>query len=184
MAYLTDLDLKRIGIKKFGDNCLISDKASIYGAERIILKSNIRIDDFSILSAGVGGIEIGNFCHIACYASLIGNGKITLEDYVGISGGVRIYSSTDSFKGDALSGPTIPKEYTNVVSKDLKIGKFSIVGANSIVMASIGENCSIGCLSLVKKDLKENGIYVGIPCKKIGNRSMNVYNLEKGIDGR
>ena len=85
-------DLEKIGFKSLGENVLISDKASIYGAENIEIGSNVRIDDFCIISAGAGGIKIGNYIHIACYAHLIGSGEIVLEDHSQVSAKVSIFS--------------------------------------------------------------------------------------------
>ena len=111
-------DLIKIGFKSLGENVLISDKASIYGASNIEIGSNVSIDDFCIISSGDGGIIIGNYVHIACYAHLIGSGQIIVEDHAQISGKVSIYSSSDDFSGEFLIGPTVPKEMTNV--KNLK----------------------------------------------------------------
>jgi len=66
MGFIKDEDLLKIGFRKIGNNVLISDKSSIYGASRIELGDNVRIDDFCILSAGDGGIEICDNVHIAC----------------------------------------------------------------------------------------------------------------------
>ena len=66
---------------------------------KISIGNNVRIDDFCVLSAGSGGIEIGNYIHIAVYMSLIGAGKITLCDFSGISSRVAIYSSNDDYSG-------------------------------------------------------------------------------------
>ena len=63
---------------------------------------------------GKGGIEIGNYIHIAIFCSLQGEGKITLEDFSGISSRVSIYSSNDDYTGEFMSNPTVPAEYTNV----------------------------------------------------------------------
>lgn len=81
MAILTEEQLKDVGFKSIGQNVRISDKASIYGAKNISIGSNVRIDDFVVLSAGVGGIEIGSYIHIAVFSSLIGAEKITLSDF-------------------------------------------------------------------------------------------------------
>ena len=68
MAFLTDAQLAAMGFASLGSNVLISDKASIYGANRIQIGNNVRIDDFCVLSAGDGGIYIGNYIHIAVSA--------------------------------------------------------------------------------------------------------------------
>jgi carbonic anhydrase/acetyltransferase-like protein (isoleucine patch superfamily) len=84
MAFLTQKQLAEIGFLSLGKNVLLSEKASIYGASRIQIGSNIRIDDFCILSAGEQGICLGNYIHIACYTSLIGKEAITLDDYANL----------------------------------------------------------------------------------------------------
>ena len=72
MSIYSDVELRQLGFAKLGENVRISKKASFYGIERISIRSNVRIDDFCVLSAGKGGIEIGSFIHIAVYTSLIG----------------------------------------------------------------------------------------------------------------
>ena len=74
--------VEALGFASVGENVQISDRASFYGSNRISLGSNVRIDDFCVFSAGVGGISIGDYVHVAVYSSLIGAGKITLSDFV------------------------------------------------------------------------------------------------------
>ena len=56
MSFLNDEQLKDLGLKSYGKNVIISDKASLYNAKNISIGNNVRIDDFCILSAGDGGI--------------------------------------------------------------------------------------------------------------------------------
>jgi hypothetical protein len=55
-------------------------KASFHGADRITVGSNVRSDDFCVLSAGLGGIVIAEYVHLAVYTALIGAGRITVSD--------------------------------------------------------------------------------------------------------
>lgn len=71
MAFHSEESLRKMGFKSLGKNVLVSDKASLYGTDKILIGDNTRIDDFCILSAGQGGIAIGKNVHIACYCSLI-----------------------------------------------------------------------------------------------------------------
>ena len=73
--------LESMGFKSVGENALISDKAVFYGVDRISIGDNTRIDDFSILSAGPGGITLGRNVHIACYVSIIGKEAIVIDDF-------------------------------------------------------------------------------------------------------
>lgn len=99
MVMLNRKDIESLGFLSIGENLQISDRASFYGTERISLGSNVRIDDFCVLAAGIGGIFIGDYVHVAVGATLIGAGKITLSDFSGLSSRVSIYSSSDDYSG-------------------------------------------------------------------------------------
>ncbi|HAS6244269.1 TPA: acyltransferase [Vibrio vulnificus] len=180
MAFLTEKQLNEIGFAALGSNVLISDKASIYGAQRIKIGNNVRIDDFCVISAGKGGIEIGNYVHVAVFALLIGNGKITLSDFSGVSSRVSIYSSNDDYSGGYLTNPTVPSEYTNVKSADVTLMKHVIIGSGSVVLpgVTLHEGAAVGSLSMISKDCEAFGIYIGSPAKKIKRRNRNLLNLE------
>ena len=75
MGMLTREHVEQMGFASIGENVLISDRASFYNPSKISLGSNVRIDDFCVFSAGLGGISIGNYIHIAVYSLLIGAGK-------------------------------------------------------------------------------------------------------------
>ncbi|MGL5025069.1 MAG: acyltransferase, partial [Shewanella oncorhynchi] len=171
MAFLTKQQLNEMGFAALGCNVLISDKASIYGSSRIKIGSNVRIDDFCVLSAGEGGIEIGNYVHIAVFALLIGAGKIIVSDFSGVSSRVSIYSSNDDYSGNFLTNPMVPAEYTNVTHAEVYLGKHVIIGSGSVVLpgVTLHEGVAVGSLSLVTKDCEAFGVYIGVPAKKIKN---------------
>lgn len=181
MPHLNKEELKKF--KFAGENVLISSKASFHNIENISIGNNTRIDDFCVLSAGTGGIFIGNNVHIAVYTSLIGKGKITIADFANISSKVSIYSSNDDYSGEFMTNPTIPEQFTKVTHKDVFIGKHVIIGSGSIILPGVKilDGVSIGSLSLVKEDCDSFYIYAGIPAKKIGERSKNLLNLEKEL---
>jgi len=180
MAYLTNDQLNALNFKHLGGNVRLSDKAVVYGAERIEIGDNTRIDDFCLISAGQGGIKIGKHVHVACYCSLIGAARITLEDFSGISGRVSVYSSSDDFSGDWLTGPTVAEQFTNVDSRPVTIGRHVVVGVGSVVLpgVEIGEGSTVGALSLVSKSCGPYGIYVGVPARFAKARSRKVADLE------
>lgn len=181
MGFYSQKDLVAFGFSKLGSNVLISDKASIYNAKNISIGSNVRIDDYSILSAGKDGIDIGNHVHIACYVSLIGKAKIILKNYVGVSSRTAIYSSSDDYSGKFLTGPTVAEEYKNVDHRPVVLENHVIIGTQCTILpgVTINEGTAIGSLSLVSKDVDSWGIYVGAPLKFLKTRSkdMLVYLL-------
>jgi acetyltransferase-like isoleucine patch superfamily enzyme len=183
MSFYNENELKEIGFKYLGKNVLISNKTSIYNAKNITIGNNTRIDDFCILSAGEGGIEIGNYVHIACYSSLIGKGKIQMKDYSGLSSRVSVYSSSDNYDGEYMTNPCLPKNVVNTIHKDVVIGKHVVIGSNSVILPGVTlvDGCSIGAMSLVNKSIDEPYVCVGIPIKKLKPRKSNIFNLEKLI---
>lgn len=181
MAWLTDGQMRKMGFVNFGNNMKLSDKASYYNCKNIRLGDNVRVDDFCVLSAGAGGIDIGNYIHIAVFSSLIGAGNISLADFCNISSRVAIYSSNDDYSGASMTNPTVPQEFTNVQHADVKIGRHVIVGAGSIVLpgVTLDDGVAVGALSLVKEDCKSFGIYTGVPAKRIGERKRELLELEE-----
>jgi len=178
--FLSKDELQKIGFKSFGENVLISDKCSIYNAKNIEIGSNVRIDDFCVISAGKDGIKIGNNVHIAVYCSMIGEGEIIMEDFSGLSSKVALYTSSDDYSGESLTNPMVPKEYTNVQSGKVHLKKHVLVGAGSIILPNVTleEGVAVGALSLVSKSFESFNIIAGNPAKILKPRKQNLKTLE------
>lgn len=172
-------ELKKIGFASIGENVLISRKTSIYGAKNISIGKNVRIDDFCVLS---GNITIGNNIHIAPNVLLIaGSAGIELHDFVGVSSRSAIYAESDDYSGMALTNPTINYEFRNIIKGKVILKKHSIIGTGTTILPNvvIEEGTAVGSMSLVNKSLDAWGIYTGIPCKKVKERSKHLLELEK-----
>lgn len=183
MGHLTKSQIDIMGFKSVGEDVQLSDKASYYNCKNITIGNNVRIDDFCVLSAGVGEIEIGNYIHIAVFSSLIGAGKIILKDFCNISSKVSIYSSNDDYSGEYMTNPTVPSEFTNVLHDAVSIGKHVIVGSGAIILPNVivEDGVAIGALTLVTKDCEAFGVYIGTPAKKIKERKRNLLELERKL---
>ncbi len=181
MGFLKSDKIKRIGFATVGENVLISDKATFYNPAKITIGDNVRIDDFCVLSAGLGGIEIGSYIHIAVYTCLIGKGRIILNDFCNISSRVSIYSSSDDYSGKYMTNPMIPEDLTNVNSNDIYIGKHVIVGSGSVILpgSRLEEGSALGALTLVKGNVPFFEIHAGVPAKFIKKREKNIIEIEK-----
>jgi len=144
----------------------------IVGIENITFGKNIIIDDFAFIYATTH-IAIGNHVHIACFSSLIGGAELTIEDFVAVSQGARILTGTDDFKDWGFGNSTVPLKYRNITRKSVHIGRFCIVGANSVVLpgVNVGEGAMVGANSVVTRDLEPWGVYVGN--KRISQRNKN-----------
>lgn len=183
MSFYTTGELDSLGLAHFGQNVKISRNASIYNPGKISLGNHVRIDDFCVLSAGEGGIEIGDYVHVAVYCSLMGVGKIKLDDFSGLSSRVSIYSSNDDYSGAHLTNPTVPDKFTGVTHADVLLGKHVIIGAGTIVLPGVclEDGVSVGSLSLVSKNCAAFGIYFGAPARRIGERKRDLLELEKQL---
>ncbi|WP_411360676.1 acyltransferase [Pseudidiomarina sp. YC-516-91] len=181
MSFMTQKELEALGFESLGKNVLISSKASFYNCARIAIGDNTRIDDFTVISAGECGISIGSHVHIAVFSLLIGSGKITVDDFAGISSRVSIYSSNDDYSGNYLTNPTIPSSFTNVSVAPVRIGRHVIIGSGSVVLPGvhIDEGGAIGALSLVTKNCEKFTVYVGNPLKRLKARSQKLLEVER-----
>jgi galactoside O-acetyltransferase len=175
--------IEAMGFASVGSDVQISDKASFYGIARIQIGNHVRIDDFCLLAAGIEGIEIGNYVHIAVSSSLIGAGHIRMSDFSGLSSRVSIYSSSDDYSGDSLTNPTVPDEYKNVHHAPVHLGRHVIVGTGSVILpgVTLEDGVAIGAFSLVTKDCKAFGIYAGNPARRIKERKRDLLDLEKRL---
>jgi len=181
LAYLDSKQITDVGFKSVGRNVLISNKASFYGADKISIGDNVRIDDFCIFSATNGLFNIGNYIHIAAYTSIIGAGSVDLLDFCNISSRVSIYSSSDDYSGISMTNPMVPAIYKNVHSASVLIGKHVIIGCGSVILpgVQIDAGSAIGALSLVNKNCDASKIYAGVPIRCIGQRNSELLHLEK-----
>jgi len=180
---LNENDLRKLGFKSVGDNVQVSDRATFYGVENIILGSNVRIDDYCVISAGDEEVSIGSHVHIAFNCAIIGGAGFDMGDYSTISAGVKIFTVNDDYSGKSMTNPTVPDELRDVEAGKVTLGKHVIVGANSVILPSsqLGEGVAIGACSVVKGDIDEWGIYAGRPVKFLRTRDKNALELEKEI---
>jgi galactoside O-acetyltransferase len=152
----------------------------IIGIENIEFGKNIIIDDFAFIYAK-SKIKLGNYVHIGIYASITGGDELIVGDFSAISQGVRILTATDDFKDGGFGNSTIDNQFRNVKSLPISIGRFSIIGANSVILpgVTIGEGAMVGANSTVTKDLEPWGIYVGNKRISERNKEEVLKNYEK-----
>jgi acetyltransferase-like isoleucine patch superfamily enzyme len=179
--FLDNFGLKRLGLKSYGKNVLISDKASFYGNSEISIGNNVRIDDFCILS---GNITLGNNIHIGAYSALYGKFGIVMEDFTGLSPRCTVFSATDDFSGDYLISPMNPKELCNVQGGKVIIESFAHICSHSVIMPGlrIREGVVIGAMSFVKIQPSNWEIWAGNPLRRIGRRNLGIVSQARKIN--
>lgn len=183
-GYYNETELKTFGFKSIGSNVRIAKNCTLIGLANISIGNNVRIDSYcSIIASGNGWLNIGSFIHIAAWCYLAAGAGIILEDYCGLSQGVRIYSKTDDYTGQHMTNPTIPEKYTGVVQGTVTLRKHVIIGSGSVILprVSIGEGSAVGALSFVTKKLPAWGIFFGCPVERIKDRSKRLLDLESEL---
>ena len=136
--------------------------ARIIGIQNIEFGEHIIIDDYAFIYA-MNKIKIGNYVHIAAFSSITGGEKAFFDDFSCLSWGARIFTGTDDFTGSGFGNSTVPEKYRKVRREPVRICRFVIVGANSVILpgVTIGEGATVGANSVVSKNLEPWGVYLG-----------------------
>ncbi len=177
MEYYSQDEIIKLGIRISGKNVRLSKDIRVFGAGKITIGDNVRIDAFCILATGDNGyINIGSHIHIASDVALYGGGGIRLDDFCTISSKCTLYSVSDDYSGDYLIGPQISEEYLKVEKKPIILEKYSAIGAHSLVLPGtiLREGSVLGAMSLATRELQEWKIYAGIPAKFIKERKQEL----------
>ena len=116
----------------------------IIGLENIEFGRDVLIDDFVLLYAKKK-MRIGHHVHIACFTSITGGEELDIGDFSAISQGCRILTATDDFKDWGFGNSTVEEKWRNVRRAPIAVGRFCIVGANSVVLPGvrIGEGTTV-----------------------------------------
>ncbi|MDR1418598.1 MAG: hypothetical protein LBI80_05560 [Endomicrobium sp.] len=180
-SFYTEDELRTFGFKKYGKNCLISRKASFYGAENISFGNNVRIDDFCVLS---GNITIENYVHVSAWAGMFaGSYRIVMEDFTALSSRSVIYAESDDFSGNNFANSIVPDIARKPLGGDVFVLRYAVIGTSCTVMpgVTIARGVAVGAGCLVFKSLsKEWFRYIGMTsCYAFMPRSKKMLELEK-----
>lgn len=184
-GYYAESELAQLGFAAYGADVKISRNCAIIGAKNVRIGSHVRIDDYVVISAASGSLELGSYIHIAAGAYLGCAGGITLGDFTAISHGTKVYSASDDYSGAALTNPTVPKKYLKVDVAPVVLCRHAIIGAGSIVLpgSTIAEGTAVGAMSLIKRGFQcaPWAVYFGSPARKIANRSKLMLEAEAAL---
>jgi len=170
---LSETELGQLGLKHFGKNCRVHRTVQFFCPENVSIGDNVRIDCFSLISAGAEGVWIGNHVHIGAGCYLFGGGgKLVLEDFSGTSPRVTILTASDDFTDGYLRGPVIPEQYKKVKRGDVVLKMNVGVATGSVVLpgVTIGLNACVGALTVVSRDVPDHALIVGNPARQIAQR--------------
>jgi acetyltransferase-like isoleucine patch superfamily enzyme len=180
--YLSLEELRAAGFSRIGKNVKIHSKASIYGLENIEIGDHVRIDDFTVIIA-TGKLVIGDYVSIPNFCFLGAKNGISLGNFVTLAPGVKIFSASDDYHGDRLTGVAVPAEMTGGKHAPVDIEDHVLMGAGSVVLPGcrIGTGVAIGALSLVKTDLEAWGVYAGVPVVRLKDRKRGLLGYAQKI---
>ncbi|OHB62959.1 MAG: acetyltransferase [Planctomycetes bacterium RBG_13_60_9] len=164
------------GVKTF-------EYTKIIGLENIEFGRDVLIDDFVFIYARKR-MRIGNHVHIACFTSITGGEEFSLGDFSAVSQGCRILTGSDDFRDWGFGNSTIGEKYRNTKRAPIRIGKFAIVGANSVICPGvvIGEGVTVAACSVVTKTLEPWGLYAGNKRIKERNREGVLKNYDRYLE--
>lgn len=178
MPFLNNDALIKLGLKYFGKNVKISDKAAIHSPELIEIGDNSRIDDFCVIS---GNVRIGRNVHIAVFCNVAGGEVgITMEDFSGLAYGCHVFSQSDDYSGRSLTNPTVPDIYKEELKAGVCIERHCIVGCATVILpgVTLREGTAIGAMSMVTKTTESWSVYFGVPAKRLKPRAKDLLALE------
>jgi acetyltransferase-like isoleucine patch superfamily enzyme len=176
-------DLRQFGFKAVGENVKIAKDCIIIGLPNISFGNNVRIDSGTTIAAHSGPLVVGSYVHISGGCYIASAGGVTLDDFSGLSHGVKLFSGSDDYTGMSMTNPTVPSQFTNVKIAPVRVGRHVIIGVNSVVLpgCNLEDGCSVGALSLVTKSLEAWHVYHGNPVQKIKPRSKQLLEHEASL---
>lgn len=179
-GFYDEKELASLGLGRFGDNVLISRKCSIYSAAQIFIGSNVRVDDFCILS---GKIEMGSYVHISAGVKIYASEGCVMGNFCGISANSTIYTAVDDFSGDHMISPMVPDHLRFVKKGSVVLEDFVQLAPYTQVMPGVvlQEGAVTGAFSFVNKSLGPWSINFGVPCRYKKERSSKCKNLSRDI---
>lgn len=171
---LTGLEFMGDNIRKrlkfCGEGVRLYPLCKMIHSENALLDNEAKILDNVFIDAGKEFI-MGKYSMVTWYVLVEGGGKTYIGDRVFVGPGTKILSSTYKLNG-FFSMEFLPEGCGEIEYGNIKIENDAYLGANCTVLpgVTINEGAVAGANTLINKDLDAWGIYVGIPCKKIGER--------------
>jgi galactoside O-acetyltransferase len=162
---MDNIFFKKSDLDFLGKNVRIGKTVRIRHPEKVRIHDNVIIDDFVYIS---GQVTIGRYSHIASNVTLSASkSSITIEKYVGISAGTKVFAGSSNYLSISVDLPTFPEEIQyGALFGPVHIKNSVLVGANSVILPNttiekgiaiaagshIGKNNNIPPWSIISRD--------------------------------
>lgn len=182
-GYWTESQLRGQNFGAIGKNVRIARNATVIGTKNVFLGDNVRIDGFSTLIAAGGQLRVGDYVHIGGSCHVNASAGVSIGSYSTLSQGVRLYSASDDFSGEAMTNSTVPAELKKVKTARVDVGDHVVVGSGSVILPGsiLGEGVAVGALSLVTGELQPWRIFAGVPLRDLKARSQMAKELSESL---
>lgn len=108
---------------------------------------------------------------------------VTIGENCSITEGVKFLTHD----GGTLVTKNLDKSIEDfVICGNIQIGNNTYIGIRTIILPGvvIGSNCIIGCGSIVTKDIPDNSVACGVPCKVVSDTNKYIQKVHDIIDGK
>lgn len=151
------------------DNCVLDAKGE--ECEGIVIGENTFVSRNVILGSKNGGIKIGKDVSIGPNSTIhsVDDSKVTIGDYTVIAAYCYIIGGPD-YKSDRTDIPMVKQGFLKGKGIDIKEDVWLGADVHVLDGAKIGKGAIVGAKALVKGDIPDYTIAVGIPAVVKGNR--------------
>lgn len=152
-----------------GRNVTIEENVvlSTRGGGKIVIGDNCCLFRNAFVLTWGGNITIGDYSAVNAFTTVYGQGGVTIGKGVGIASNCTITPVNHNF--DRLD---IPRREQGITKKGIVIEDDVWIGAGVVIVdgVTISKGSIIGAGSVVTKNTEKDGVYVGVPARKIRNR--------------
>jgi acetyltransferase-like isoleucine patch superfamily enzyme len=159
-------------LRSCGDDVRIDDLVQITRPELVDIGNHVAIDMGFYCSVEM---RIGDYVHISPHVTVVGgkDGLLEIDSFITISSGCRLVCNGETFSGEGLVGPFIPREYRDTLKcAPIRMRRFSGIASSVVVFAGceIAEGSVVGAGSVLTRSTEPWTIYAGVPARPIKKR--------------
>jgi galactoside O-acetyltransferase len=167
----TERDVGRANPLNVGADSYVAPSAIIRRPNLVRIGKSTNIDHGTLITTAA---DIGDFCHVAPYVTVIGGARGTLQmgHFSTLGAGSRVVCADDSgYNG--LTGPTIPDEaHATVRAAAVVLEPLAIVttGCTLLPGVRIGMGALVGAGAVVTRDVPPWTVVAGVPARVVRER--------------